>query len=295
MTNDKLMIIKAIVPMHYHAFDAHSGAHMLRVDHDWIDPFIGVDSYTMPQPFFGPHPHAGMSAVSLMLPEADGGFINRDSLGDHSMIRPGDLHWTQAGRGMMHEEVPSEPGKAARGLQIFVNLARKDKQAEPVAFKVKHEEVPVVQFAGGNLRVVTGSLHAAGAAYSSPITNQSRWLTPVNMFDVSLESGATYDIPVQANHNAFFVVRSGKFLDADQPHAQHEHEQSAIIFEVSETDRLARIQAGDHPLRGVFFSGLPIREPIHSGGPFTGNNAQDIIEYKRRFGLGEMGRLAPSF
>jgi redox-sensitive bicupin YhaK (pirin superfamily) len=86
--------VKAVVAMPYHGFDAHSGAHMLRADPADMDPFIGIDSYTMPQPFFGPHPHAGMSAVTLMLPEAEGGFINRDSLGDRSIIGPGDLHWT---------------------------------------------------------------------------------------------------------------------------------------------------------------------------------------------------------
>ena len=81
--------IAQIVPMPHHAFDAHSGAHMLRAAPEQISPFIGIDSYTMPQPFFGPHPHAGMSAVTLMLPEADGGFINRDSLGDQILADRG--------------------------------------------------------------------------------------------------------------------------------------------------------------------------------------------------------------
>ena len=42
-----LMLEKAIVPMPYHGFDAHSGAHTLRADYALMDPFIGVDSYTM--------------------------------------------------------------------------------------------------------------------------------------------------------------------------------------------------------------------------------------------------------
>ncbi len=284
-----LLAIKAIVPMPYHGFDAQSGAHMLRVDSSWIDPFLGIDSYTMPQPFFGPHPHAGMSAVSLMLPEADGGFINRDSLGDHSVIRPGDLHWTQAGRGMMHEEVPAEPGKAARGLQIFVNMSRANKQADPVAFKVKHEDMPVVNFEGGSLRVVTGEFDGQ----SSSISNDPRWLTKVNMLDVTLQAGAQVSIPVKSGDNAFFVIRSGSFAAV----ASEDTMQSAIIFETSSDPvvHMARIQAGSQDLRGVFFSGTPIREPIYSGGPFTGNTADDISAYKRAFARGEMGHLEASF
>ncbi len=284
-----LLAIKAVVPMPYHGFDAHSGAHMLRVDTSWIDPFIGIDSYTMPQPSFGPHPHAGMSAVSLMLPEADGGFINRDSLGDHSLIRPGDLHWTQAGRGMMHEEVPAEPGKAARGMQVFVNMSRANKQADPVAFKVKHEDVPTVAFEGGSLRVVTGQFDGQ----SSSISNDPRWLTRVTMLDVTLQAGAHVNIPVAAGDNAFFVVRSGLF----EAVACTDTAQSAIIFEASAAPgmRMARLQAGSQDLRGVFFSGTPINEPIYSGGPFTGNTQEDIMAYKRAFARGEMGHLEASF
>jgi redox-sensitive bicupin YhaK (pirin superfamily) len=290
-----LKSVAAIVPMPYHGFDASSGAHMFRADASLIDPFIGIDSYTMPQPFFGPHPHAGMSAVSLMLPEADGGFINRDSLGDHSVIRPGDLHWTQAGHGMMHEEVPAEPGKAARGLQIFVNLSRANKQAEPVAFKVKHEDMPVVSFEGGQVRVVAGEYDDGHQVHASPISQDARWLTRVNMLDISLQPGAHVHIPVRAGDNAFFVIRSGSFSNQNSPMVGADIEQSAIIFEANKTNAYACVQAGSKALRGVFFSGTPIGEPVYSGGPFMGNNAEDIMHYKRRFAAGEMGQLSKSF
>lgn len=213
---NKQRSIAQLVPMPHHAFDAHSGAHMLRAAPEQISPFIGIDSYTMPQPFFGPHPHAGMSAVTLMLPEADGGFINRDSLGDRSLIRPGDLHWTQAGRGMMHEEVPSEPGRSARGLQVFVNLARVHKQAEPVAFHVDREQMPTVSVPGGQVRVVAGEFKGQ----ASPITNDERWLTRVNMFDITLEAGANISVPVPAGDNAFFVLRSGSVVVQGQTHGE---------------------------------------------------------------------------
>jgi redox-sensitive bicupin YhaK (pirin superfamily) len=280
--------IAAVIPMPYHAFDANSGANMLRADLSLLDPFIGVDSYTMPYSVFGPHPHAGMSAVSLMLPEADGGFINRDSLGDHSDIRPGDLHWTQAGRGMMHEEIPSEPGKAARGMQIFVNLARQNKQAEPIAFKVKHEDMPRVAFAGASVRVVTGAL----GDVRSPIADDTRWLTTVNLFDVTIEAGASIALPVAAGDTAFFVIRSGAVALPSGDGVS----QSAIVFDREVTAGIASFSAtNDAPVRGVFFSGAPIGEPVVQGGPFTGNNAEDITHYKRAFAQGLMGRLAPTF
>jgi redox-sensitive bicupin YhaK (pirin superfamily) len=291
-----LMAVKAVVPMPHHSFDGLSGAHMLRVQASWIDPFIGVDSYTLRSNPFGPHPHAGMSAVSLTLPESEAGTINRDTMGDHSLIRPGDLHWFQAGRGAMHEETPAQPGKTEQGLQIFVNLSRAHKQAQPVGLRVKHEDMPVVSFEGGSLRVVTGAF----GEHVSPITQDPRWLTQVNMLDISLQPGASLDIPVKAGDNAFFVTRSGNFK-AFEANALIDIAQSAIIFEAFEAEmqRVARITAGGsagaETLRGVFFSGTPIGEPVYSGGPFMGNTAEDIMAYKRAFSRGEMGHLTPSF
>lgn len=60
-------------PLPLHHFDAHTHAHMFHPDHPaWIDPFIGVDVFNMPQSFFLPHPHGGMSAITYLLPESPG-------------------------------------------------------------------------------------------------------------------------------------------------------------------------------------------------------------------------------
>jgi redox-sensitive bicupin YhaK (pirin superfamily) len=283
-----LLAVKAIVDMPFHSFDGISGANMLRVDSSWINPFIGVDSYTLRSNPFGPHPHAGMSAVSLTLPESEAGTINRDTMGDHSLIAPGDLHWFQAGRGAMHQETPAAPGKTEQGLQVFVNLSRANKAAAPVGLRVAHQDMPTVNFEGGSLRVVAGEF----GGQSSPIAQDPRWLTRVNMLDVTLQPGASVDIPVNSGDNAFFVIRSGAF----EAVAVIDIAQSAIIFKASDASGMhaARLTAGSQALRGVFFSGTPINEPIFPGGPFMGNSAEDIMAYKRAFSRGEMGHLQAS-
>lgn len=95
-----------------------------------LDPFLNLDDFTMSQPTFPPHPHAGFSAITYMFEDSPGAFVNRDSLGDRSLIEPGAFHWTQAARGMMHEEVPEHPGVRCHGLQMFVNLREVDKLAD---------------------------------------------------------------------------------------------------------------------------------------------------------------------
>ena len=58
-----------------------------------MDPIIMVDHYTMTVPTFGAHPHAGLSAVTVLFEDTEGKFNNRDSLGNDFDINPGDLYW----------------------------------------------------------------------------------------------------------------------------------------------------------------------------------------------------------
>lgn len=86
-----------------------------------MDPIIMVDHYTMTVPTFGAHPHAGISAVSVIFEDSEGKFNNRDSLGNDFDIEAGDLYWLNAGSGALHDEAPRQ-GAKIHGLQIFVNL-----------------------------------------------------------------------------------------------------------------------------------------------------------------------------
>jgi redox-sensitive bicupin YhaK (pirin superfamily) len=193
---------------------------------------------------------------------------------------------------MMHEEVPAERGKSARGMQVFVNLRREHKQADPVALAVRANDVPIHRFEGGNVRVVTGELVTEAETLTSPIAKDPRWLTRVNMWDVSLDADASVELRVPQGHNAFFVVRSGNFEGIGQLPSVN-RASVAILFEV--TGDAVKLAAGDQALRGVLFTGEPIHEPVVSGGPFTGNTAQDITAYKRAFAAGAMGSLSATY
>jgi redox-sensitive bicupin YhaK (pirin superfamily) len=99
-----------------------------------IAPFLQLDHYFMTQPTFAEHPHQGFSAVTYMFEDSEGSFFNEDSQGDRSTIAPGDIHWTQAGSGIGHNETPIEPGKICHGIQMFVDLPIADKSLPAQAF-----------------------------------------------------------------------------------------------------------------------------------------------------------------
>jgi quercetin 2,3-dioxygenase len=75
-----------------------------------FEPFLVFTEFHMDRPIFGPNAHAGVSVMTYMLPDSQGSFLNRDSLGDHSIIDPSGIHVTQAGSGVKHDEAPTIAG-----------------------------------------------------------------------------------------------------------------------------------------------------------------------------------------
>lgn len=284
--------LHSVVDMPHHAFDARTHARMFHPEHlGLIDPFIGVDLFHMPQNFFLPHPHGGMSAVTLLLDDSPGGVVNRDSLGDHSTIRPGDLHWTQAGRGIVHEETPSQPGQAAIGLQIFVNMARSHKQDPAAVFKVDRADMPVWQGEGAQVKVAAGSF----AGLSSPIGADPRWATRVDLLAITLEPDSRLDLPVDNAANGFLIVTAGELQANETPAGANQ----TVLLAPAVADAAGRSvlslisdASGAH---AVLLAGVPLREPVVPYGPFVGNSRQDIAAYAQAFQRGDMGLLEPSF
>ncbi|HYG13880.1 MAG TPA: pirin family protein, partial [Methylophilaceae bacterium] len=132
-----------------------------------MDPLVMVDHFVMTAPTFGPHLHAGISAVTAMFEDSEGSFINRDSLGHKVALKGGDLYWLAAASGAAHEEQP-EDGARTHALQIFVNLPAllKDKPAR--AFHVPAANVPILQENGYRVRVVLGRSGDATGVESTP-------------------------------------------------------------------------------------------------------------------------------
>src|SRR5499426_2695784 len=94
-----------------------------------VGPFIFVD-HMGPAEFRSgqgidvrPHPHIGLATVTYLF---DGEIVHRDSLGSHQPIRPGDVNWMTAGRGIVHSERTGPElrltGSRTHGLQLWVGL-----------------------------------------------------------------------------------------------------------------------------------------------------------------------------
>lgn len=213
-----------------------------------MDPVLGVDHAYMAGPTFPPHSHVGFSAVSYVFAGAETGLNNRDSIGTKNLIRPGGLHWTAAGQGIVHEEVPAEHGKTAHLFQIFVDLPPARRNAPPFAVSLEPENVPLVQRPGATIRVPLGGFDEARSPLETP--------TALTLLDIKLDAGATLQLPLAEGHNAFVmpvegtVTVNGIDFDDDGPEIP--------AFPVTSPERSLKIEARGGAVQVALFHGPPI-------------------------------------
>lgn len=242
---------------------------------DGFEPFLVFTEFHMNKAIFGPHPHAGVSVMTYMLPDSEGSFLNRDSNGDSSIIEPGGIHVTQAGSGVHHDEVPSVDGVDCHGFQIWINHADKDRLVAPKAFHASANEVPEYKNESFSLKVIQGQY----ASLQSPID----LVTKTSLFDVHLQPNAS--IEFDAAEMAFVYLMSGEIIVG----VNEISEISLITFDI-EGDKI-KIATKEASAHFMFASGTPHNEPIVYGGPFVMTTAEQMAETKRRLGRGEMGGL----
>lgn len=146
-----------------------------------------------------PHPHIGLATVTYLF---EGEIVHRDSLGFVQPIRPGDVNWMTAGRGIVHSErsAPEEKARGPRlhGIQTWLALPKKDEEMAPAFVHYPGAGLPVVEEAGVRLTVIAGEI--AGAC--SPVATRS----PTFYGEARMEKGATLALPGVLGARAVYVV-----------------------------------------------------------------------------------------
>ena len=153
-----------------------------------------------------PHPHIGLATVTYLF---DGAIAHRDSLGSEQVIRPGDVNWMTAGRGIVHSERTPAPERAAgqrmHGIQTWVALPRASEQVEPAFFHHPAATLPETERDGVRLRVIAGR----SFGMESPV----RVFAPTLYVDARLTAGAALRLPAEHEERAIYVVDGDAGVD----------------------------------------------------------------------------------
>jgi len=165
-----------------------------------MSPVLGFDHFRLTADVFGPHRHAGMSAISYVF-EDSVPYHNQDSIGTDLTIDPGSLLWTWAGSGVVHHEVGTVEGGEVHGLQLFLDIAPANRSLPPKSVFIPREKMPAISEDGISVRVVMGSTSTT----VNPVTTPE----PVTLLDITLGAGKSYIHPLPAGFNGTVYLLEG--------------------------------------------------------------------------------------
>lgn len=246
-----------------------AGVHLVRVlgpgTTREFDPFLMLDAFDSRNPAdytrgFPWHPHRGIETVTYLIA---GDIEHGDSLGNKGHIRDGGCQWMTAGSGIIHQEMPQASPRML-GLQLWINLPRKDKFAPPQYRDIIAARIPKVEEDAGTIRVVAGTYGTARGA------TQDDYVQAL-LLDVALKANANWRLPVDRQSTLFIYIVEGTGLFDDSTSRVDSHQ--AVLF--GDGDEFA-VRSGPAGMRFVLFAGRPLREPIAWGGPIVMNTQEEL-------------------
>ena len=170
-----------------------------------VGPFVFFDQFGPAQFAAGkgldvrPHPHIGLATVTYLF---GGEILHRDSLGTQQRIRPGEMNWMTAGRGIVHSErtaadVRREASSLA-GLQCWVALPQQHEEDEPTFSHTDARDLPWIEGDGIAARLITGEMFGQ----RSPV----RTLSPMIFVEIQLQPGSRVPIAADYTERALYPV-----------------------------------------------------------------------------------------
>lgn len=253
-----------------------------------FDPFLLLDEmgpvdYAPGEAKGAPdHPHRGFETVTYAL---EGEFGHKDSAGHSGTLRAGDVQWMTAGAGVVHSEMPApsfvETGGRVHGLQLWVNLPKRDKMIAPRYQEMPSAGIPVATSDDGKVRVKV----IAGEALGVKAAIDTR--TPILYQHFTLQPGAKIEHAVPRDFRVFAYGLSGKGFYGEQ-RLEIGAQQMIVFGNDGDTVTFA---AGDEPLDVLLFGGVPLNEPVVRYGPFVMNTEDEIRQAVIDYQAGRMGQI----
>ena len=237
-----------------------------RIPYAMVDPYIlvheGVVRITREQASQDTkHQHRGFDNLWYAISGSSSTGHNTGPGGamERARLEPGSLLKLRTGRGVWHAEgigqdelEEGKEGTEMRGLLFWVNLARKDKGADPSAQVLQPREVPVRHDGDATVRVLVGE--------GSPVELG----TPGLILDVELPKGGAFSSPIPSDFNAFVYLLEGEAsFGANRSRAGR-----AQIAVLGPGDAL-EVEDARPGTRFVLMAGKPYGETPHFNGPFV--------------------------
>ncbi len=236
-------------------------------------------------PGFPYHPHRGFETITIV----NKGFCDHsDSLGAAGRFGQGDVQWMTAGRGVQHSEMfpllEKEKDNPLELFQIWLNLPKASKMADPHFKMLWHEDIPFQKKDGVSLKIITGDYNNITAPTPAPDSWAASKENMVAIWNLHLEPGASFtfpDIPEVINRTLYFYEGESCVIDSTRIAPNN-----GIVLNSNE---VLLTNNGLEPAHFLLLQGKPIEEPVAKYGPFVMNTDQEIEQAMQEYRLTQFG------
>ncbi len=246
-----------------------------------VGPFIFFDH--MGRADFAPgegidvpsHPHIGLATVTYLF---EGEILHRDSLGSLQLIRPGDVNWMSAGRGIVHSERTTperrRKGSSVHALQLWVALPIALEESEPSFTHHPGATLPQVDVEGVRLRVLTGAAHGL----RSPVQ------TSPSLFYVhaAMPADSELALPSEYEERAVYVVDGAIGCGTERAEPGR-----MLVF----TPRAKVVLKAELAARVVLIGGAPLLDSRHIFWNFVSSSQERIEQAKKAWSEGRFPKV----
>ncbi|OEF96602.1 pirin family protein [Desulfuribacillus alkaliarsenatis] len=228
-----------------------------------FDPFLMLDAFDSLNPDdytkgFPWHPHRGIETVTYLI---SGKIEHGDSLGNKGVITDGDCQWMTAGNGIIHQEMP-KPSERMLGVQLWLNLPKKDKMTEPKYNDITSEIIPTVEEENSIIKVLSGNYKGINGAMKADYVD-------MQFLDVKLAADSTWSMETDNDKTLFiYIVEGSAFFEEEKIDSKR-----AVLFEAGEK---FVVRSSNQGIRLLLFAAKPLKEPIAWGGPIVMNTDDEL-------------------
>jgi redox-sensitive bicupin YhaK (pirin superfamily) len=155
-----------------------------------------------------PHPHIGLATITYLF---DGEIMHRDSVGSEQAIRPGEVNWMTAGRGITHSERferARREGGYMNGIQAWVALPDGEEEGDPGFSHHGSGDLPTFEQDGARGRLIAGEAYGLKASV--------RTLSPLFYLHWDIEPGGRAALPADYAERALYVAEGAILLGGDR-------------------------------------------------------------------------------
>ncbi len=256
--------------------------------------FASIDGWNMYHgsqvPGFPQHPHRGFETVTYL---RSGVVDHSDSLGATARYGSGDVQWLTAGAGIVHSEMfpllSQTSDNPLELFQIWVNLPRASKMAEPHFSMFWGENTPKITFDGrskspvdmdpdgqplSELSILAGEVDGRRSQPPPPDSWASAPQSDLAILHLELRAGHRWQLPeLTPGVDRTIYFYRGQRLDVGTPD-HHQTLESGFGLEV--VDTVTELRAVDGDALVMILQARPIGEPVAQYGPFVMNDREGL-------------------